>query len=54
MAGLVSCPQLSLYALSAGDRLFNDFVVLAGIAIALFIAAWVIKGFRKLASGLVD
>ena len=37
---------------TAADRLFDDFVILAGIGLAVLIAVFVIKSFRKLCRSL--
>jgi len=39
-------------ATSAADRLFDDFVILAFIGVAIAIALYIISAFRKLVRGL--
>jgi hypothetical protein len=42
----------SLLATTAADRLFDDFVILAFIGVAIAIALYIISAFRKLVRGL--
>ena len=41
-----------LLATTAADRLFDDFVILAFVGIAIAIALYIISAFRKLVRGL--
>jgi hypothetical protein len=43
---------VSLLATTAADRLFDDFVILAFIGVAIAIALYIISAFRKLVRGL--
>jgi hypothetical protein len=47
-AGSAAVDGTSLLATTAADRLFNDFVILAFIGVAIAIALYIISAFRKL------
>jgi hypothetical protein len=51
-AGLAAIDGTSLLATTAADRLFDDFVILAFIGVAIAIALYIISAFRKLVRGL--